>query len=85
MNCLRRLLLGTLPAADEKLRLEQAVLCVDCETVSASRNGSCIACGGRALLSLARLLGGSIPAGESARLVETDWWAEFVSSERKTA
>ena len=81
----RRALLGAPTTGDEKLRLEQAVLCVDCETVSGSRNGHCIACGGSALLSLARLLGGSIPPAEAARLIEIDWWNEFVKEERKSA
>ncbi len=43
--------------------LQSAVLCVDCEVITESCGGHCRICGGSALLSLARVLGG--PVGES--------------------
>jgi hypothetical protein len=42
--------------------LHNAVLCVDCESVSASRHDECPVCGGHSLLVLARLLGGPLSA-----------------------
>ncbi len=42
------------------LTLQSAVLCVDCEVITESHDGQCRICGGRALLSLARVLGGPI-------------------------
>ncbi|MGH9580673.1 MAG: hypothetical protein ACRD2R_06755 [Terriglobales bacterium] len=80
---LRALLLHWLapPRGEENLRLEQAVLCLDCETVSTARNATCPACAGRALMSLSRPLGGPLEPGETARLVEdSDWWADFTRS-----
>src|SRR5437764_5900903 len=37
--------------------LQKAVLCTNCEVVSESRNGHCVACGSPSLLCLARVLG----------------------------
>jgi hypothetical protein len=37
--------------------LQNAVLCVNCEVVSDSRNGHCVVCGSASLLCLARVLG----------------------------
>ncbi len=51
--------------------LPSAVLCVDCEVITESCGGHCRICGGSALLSLARVLGG--PVGESrAVLIDID-------------
>lgn len=52
--------------------LMNAVLCADCEVISDSAGEGCAVCGSRSLLSLGRVLGGSIgderavlvPAGE---------------------
>ena len=57
----------------EILPLWSAVFCLDCETISSSRGEQCPGCQSRALVSLARLLGGSLlahrvlqfPKGES--------------------
>ena len=38
------------------VRLQQAVLCVNCDVISDSRNNNCIVCGSRSLLPLARVL-----------------------------
>ncbi len=39
------------------VRLQNAVLCANCEVISEGLNGHCAACGSEALLSLNRLLG----------------------------
>jgi hypothetical protein len=54
------------------IQLLNAVLCADCEVISDSASDVCAVCGSRSLLSLGRVLGGSIgeeravllPAGE---------------------
>ena len=46
----------------ETVPLHSAVLCVDCESLSASRHDQCPVCGGHSLLVLARLLGGPLSA-----------------------
>ncbi len=40
--------------------LQQAVLCVNCETVNNSPHDSCKVCGSRSLVSLHRMLGGTL-------------------------
>jgi hypothetical protein len=40
--------------------LGTAVFCLDCEAISNSRGDECQACGTRSLVSLARILGGSL-------------------------
>jgi len=40
--------------------LQAAVLCADCEVITDSHQGQCRICGGHALLSLNRVLGGSL-------------------------
>jgi hypothetical protein len=45
---------------------KDAVLCLDCDTITAARNGHCPCCGNIALLSLANLLDGR----ENAALCE---------------
>ena len=44
------------------LPLWNAVFCLDCEVVSSSRGDECPACKSRSLVSLARMLGGSLLA-----------------------
>ena len=53
------------------IHLLNAVLCADCEMISDSSGETCEVCGSRSLLSLGRVLGGSIP-GERAVLVRLD-------------
>ena len=53
----------------DAVRLRDAVLCVDCECITASVQGHCRVCAGRSLLSLTRLLGGVIEGQETARLL----------------
>ena len=42
------------------LPLWNAVFCLDCEMISNSRGDECPVCNGRSLVSLARILGGSL-------------------------
>jgi len=42
------------------VRLQKAVLCTNCEVISEGRNGHCAGCGSQSLLSLSRVLGGTI-------------------------
>jgi hypothetical protein len=44
------------------LPLWNAVFCLDCEVISSRRGDECTACKSRALVSLARILGGSLLA-----------------------
>jgi hypothetical protein len=44
------------------LPLLNAAFCLDCEVISTSRGDECPACKGRSLVSLARMLGGSLLA-----------------------
>ena len=53
------------------LSLENAVLCADCEVISDSNGEVCQACGSRSLLSLGRVLGGTL-GSERARIVDED-------------
>ena len=41
------------------IRLLEAVLCANCEMITDSTGESCVVCGSKSLLSLARVLGGS--------------------------
>jgi hypothetical protein len=50
------------------VHLLTAVLCADCEVISDSDSDACAVCGSRSLLSLGRVLGGSV-GGERAVLV----------------
>jgi len=51
--------------------LLEAVLCADCEIISNSAGERCEICGSHSLLSLGRVLGGSIE-GERAAVVQVD-------------
>lgn len=44
----------------ETVPLQNAVLCVDCESVSNSRSNECPVCGSHSLLGLAGMLGGTL-------------------------
>jgi putative methionine-R-sulfoxide reductase with GAF domain len=50
--------------------LPTAVFCVACELISKNNTPCCMACGSRALLSLSRLLGGSMRGQQTAHLIE---------------
>lgn len=49
--------------------LQSAVFCVQCELISANSRPYCLACGSHALVSLSRVLGGSIRNQPTARLI----------------
>jgi hypothetical protein len=51
----------------ETMPLQNAFLCMDCETVSGSRFDVCPVCGGHSLLSIARMLGGTLLAEAERR------------------
>ena len=59
-----------LQAADVTfLQLRNTVFCVSCELISYNNSSKCLACSSTALLSLSRMLGGSLRCQDQARLV----------------
>lgn len=54
------------------LKLQPAVLCVECELISYNNTDHCLACGSRAVMSLSRVLGGSLKPAEAAAPVEAE-------------
>jgi hypothetical protein len=54
------------------LPLWNAVFCLDCEVISNSRGDECPVCSGRSLVSLARILGGSLFAHREHPSEEND-------------
>jgi hypothetical protein len=52
--------------------LMNAVLCADCEVISDSSGDVCSVCGSRSLLSLGRLLGGSVGDERAVLLPEEE-------------
>ena len=63
------LLNGRSQPQETVIPLNGAVLCLDCEVISNSRGDECTVCRGHSLLSLGRILGGSVrdrkPEGKS--------------------
>ena len=60
----------SLRAADVNfLPLQAAVFCVQCELLSENNTPRCLACGSRAVLSLSRVLGGSLRGQQTAHLI----------------
>jgi hypothetical protein len=51
------------------LKLQSAVFCVECELISENNTPYCLACGSRAVLSLSRVLGGSLRGQPTAHLI----------------
>jgi GAF domain-containing protein len=51
------------------LALQAAVFCVQCELLSANNTPRCLACGSSAVLSLSRVLGGSLRGQQTAHLI----------------
>jgi putative methionine-R-sulfoxide reductase with GAF domain len=61
---------GTLRASDVNfLSLPTAVFCVQCELISANNTPRCLACGSNAVLSLSRVLGGSLRGQQTTHLI----------------
>ena len=54
------------------LELGNTVLCVQCELISYNNTSKCLACGSSALLTLARVLGGSLRTQQQVRLIEDE-------------
>lgn len=65
----------------DSVHLRDAVLCVDCEFITATVRGHCGVCGSRSLMSVARPLGGVIEGQERARLLVDDAAMEAVVRE----
>src|SRR5271169_7153214 len=51
------------------VELSTAVFCVECELISKNNTPYCMACGSRAVLSLSRILGGSLRGQQTAHLI----------------
>ncbi|HZE27598.1 MAG TPA: GAF domain-containing protein [Terriglobales bacterium] len=51
------------------LSLQTAVFCAECEMISENSTPYCLACGSKAMLSLSRVLGGSLRGKETAHLI----------------
>jgi hypothetical protein len=51
------------------LTLQTAVFCVECELISNNNTPCCLACGSRAVMSLSRVLGGSLRGQQTAHLI----------------
>ncbi len=51
------------------VELQTAVFCVECEIISKNNTPYCMACGSRAVLSLSRVLGGSLRGQQTAHLI----------------
>ena len=54
------------------LELRDAMLCSECELISYNNTAQCLACGSRAVLSLSRVLGGSLRGEQRVRVLATD-------------
>jgi GAF domain-containing protein len=54
------------------LSLPTAIFCVQCELISTNTTPACLACGSKAVLSLSRLLGGSLRSQPLARVIQDD-------------
>ena len=51
------------------LELRHTVFCTECELISYNNSSRCLSCGSQSVLSLARVLGGSLHGEQRARLV----------------
>jgi len=51
------------------LALQSAVFCVQCELISENNTPACLACGSQAVLSLSRMLGGSLRGQQIANVI----------------
>ncbi len=61
---------GLLKAADVNfISLQSAVFCVQCELLSENNTPRCLACGSGAVLSLSRVLGGSLRGQQTTHLI----------------
>jgi putative methionine-R-sulfoxide reductase with GAF domain len=51
------------------VRLQTATFCVECELISENNTPYCIACGSKGILSLSRVLGGSLKQQQTAHVI----------------
>jgi putative methionine-R-sulfoxide reductase with GAF domain len=51
------------------IELQTAVFCVACELISKNNTPACLACGSQAVMSLSRVLGGSLRGQQTAHLI----------------
>ena len=67
------------------LPLWNAVFCLDCEVISNSRGDACSVCNGRSLVSLSRILGGSLFAHrrQPSKGQENEWFDITIAVELK--
>ncbi len=56
----------------DTIPLNEAVLCADCEVITASTSDTCSVCGSRSLLCLSRVLGGIIEGDRAVLLVGSE-------------
>ncbi len=59
------------PPLMNAVRLRDAVLCAECETITDSDAGVCLACGCTSLLELAKILGGTLERQRRAVLLQS--------------
>jgi len=52
------------------VKLQAAVFCVECELISQNNTLKCLSCGSKALMSLSRLMGGSLLNQSTANLIQ---------------
>jgi GAF domain-containing protein len=52
------------------LSLQTATFCVECELISENNTPCCLSCGSQAVLSLSRVLGGSLRGEQTAHVIE---------------
>jgi GAF domain-containing protein len=63
-------MMRSLAAADVNfLALQSTVFCIECELLSENNTSRCLACGSQAVLSLSRVLGGSLRGQQTAHLI----------------
>jgi putative methionine-R-sulfoxide reductase with GAF domain len=63
-------MMGSLAAVDVSfVSLQLAVFCVECELLCENNTPRCLACGSGAVLSLSRILGGSLRGQQTAHLI----------------
>ena len=63
---------GKRPVEERILPLWSAVFCLDCEVISNSQGEECSSCKSRALVSLARMLGGSLLAHRAEHFTDSE-------------
>src|ERR1700730_11155765 len=52
------------------VNLQTALFCVECEIISENNTSRCFSCGSQAVLSLSRVLGGSLRGTQVAHVIE---------------